>query len=315
MKVGGHRNFGWGRKMAWAGRQALNHAYGGGHYATVAAHASRWGEFARWAKEQGIRDARDVTREVLERYGQHLAQKVEMGVMKTSYAQNLLSSANVTLSALRQDDRVRVSPRELVGQRTTVRTDPPKGLDRDAVARAADALRERGHERAAAVIELARDLGLRMREASMLDAKSALRQAERTGRVDIREGTKGGRGAFVERLVPVSDRAMETLRRAAEAQGEARNLIPTDNSWKEFRNHVHGVWREVRDEYGLGKIHDLRAAYACERYEELTGHKAPVLAGGRTASDEDDKAARKQISYELGHGRMDVASEYIGGRR
>ena len=58
--------------------------------------------------------------------------------------------------------------------------------------------------------------------------------------------------------------------------------------------------------------HD-RAAYACERYETLTGHPAPVLGGVITDRDQD-REARERISAELGHGRIDVVSEYIGGR-
>jgi len=33
-KVGGGRNFGWGKQMEWAGKQALRAAFGGGHYGT-----------------------------------------------------------------------------------------------------------------------------------------------------------------------------------------------------------------------------------------------------------------------------------------
>ena len=56
--VGGNRNFGFGKQMAWAGAQALRDSYGDGHYATVAAHSERWGQFAHWAKTmEGIRDA------------------------------------------------------------------------------------------------------------------------------------------------------------------------------------------------------------------------------------------------------------------
>ena len=36
-------------------------------------------------------------------------------------------------------------------------------------------------------------------------------------------------------------------------------------------------------------IHDLRSAYACERYEQLTGFRAPVL-GGNAPRDLDREA-------------------------
>ncbi len=34
-KAGGHRNFGYGKQMEWAGKQALRDRYGNGHYGTV----------------------------------------------------------------------------------------------------------------------------------------------------------------------------------------------------------------------------------------------------------------------------------------
>ncbi len=62
-------------------------------------------------------------------------------------------------------------------------------------------------------------------------------------------------------------------------------------------------------------VNDLRAAYACERYAELTGHPAPVVAGHRSATREEDRAARTVIAQELGHGRIDVLGAYVGSAR
>ena len=58
-KVGGNRNFGYGKQMAWAGKQALKDRYGNGHYGTTASHAERWGQFVAWCRDEpDIRDAR-----------------------------------------------------------------------------------------------------------------------------------------------------------------------------------------------------------------------------------------------------------------
>lgn len=63
-------------------------------------------------------------------------------------------------------------------------------------------------------------------------------------------------------------------------------------------------------------FHELRAAYACERYEQLTGFPAPINGGRVHREDlELDQHARQQLSHELGHSRIDVVSAYIGGRR
>jgi hypothetical protein len=183
------------------------------------------------------------------------------------------------------------------------------------VRQCADQLRRDGHERIAATVEVSRALGLRLREASLLNARVALGQVKKHGAVNITAGTKGGRGHHVDRWVPVSKSAMGCLIRAAKAQGQSRNLITLDLSWRQWNSKVHHVWAAVRDDYGLKKIHDLRAAYACDRYKQLTGSAAPVVAGGRIADRSTDRAARLTIAHELGHARVDVVSAYIGGAR
>ncbi|MDX1488957.1 MAG: hypothetical protein R3268_12190, partial [Acidiferrobacterales bacterium] len=187
-KVGGHRNFGYGKKMAWAGRQALRDRYGNGHYGTVAGHMERWRRFVAWCREErSIHDARAINTNIVEDYGRSLRDKVDVG-MSPAYAQNLLSSVNVVLEAMRDDRQVRVAPAELVGQRSRVRTNSPSGLDQRTVRQCADQLRQNGHERVAATVEVARALGLRLREASMLNARVALGQVKKHGKVNITAG-------------------------------------------------------------------------------------------------------------------------------
>ncbi len=190
------------------------------------------------------------------------------------------------MQAMRGDRRVRVAPAELVG-----------------------------HQRVAATVEVARALGLRLKEASLLNARVALGQVKKHGAVNITAGTKGGRGHRVDRWVPVAGRAVGCLARAAEAQGRDRNLIPSDLSWRQWNSHVHHIWAAVRHNHGLKKIHDLRAAYACDRYKQLTGSAAPVIAGRLHADASADQAARQTIAQELGHARIDVTGAYIGGAR
>ena len=314
-KAGGHRNFGYGKQMAWAGKQALRDQYGNGHYGTVTGHAERWRQFVTWCREErDIRDARSVNTGVVEDYGRSLSEKVDAG-MSAAYAQNLLSSVNVVMRAMRDDRQIRVGPAALVGRRSRVRTEPPAGLDQRVVRQCADQLRQNGHERVAATAEVARALGLRLKEASLLNARIALGQVKKHGRVNITAGTKGGRGNRVDRWVPVSGAAIGCLVRAANAQGRGRNLIPSNLTWKQWNSHVHHVWASVRDDYGLKKIHDLRAACACDRYKQLTGSAAPVINGRRCADRMTDRAARQTIAQELGHARIEVVATYIGGAR
>jgi len=314
-KAGGHRNFGYGKQMAWAGKQALKDHYGNGHYGTVTGHAERWQRFVTWCRdERDIRDSRLIDSEVVQDYGKSLRDTVGAG-MSPAYAQNLLSSVNVVMQAMRNDRQVRVAPVALVGQRSRVRTDPPAGLDRKAVRQCADQLRQNGHERVAATIEVARALGLRLKEASLLNTRVALGQVKKRGAVNITAGTKGGRGHRVDRWVPVSGSTIGCLVRAAKAQRRGRNLIPANLTWKQWYSHIHHVWASVRDDYGLKKIHDLRAAYACERYKQLTGSAAPVIASRLCVDRSTDRTARQTIAQELGHARIDVVTAYIGGAR
>jgi integrase len=67
---------------------------------------------------------------------------------------------------------------------------------------------------------------------------------------------------------------------------------------------------------GLNKMHGLRHYYAQARYEALTGWKAP-LAGGPASraltpvQRLQDSLARKTISQELGHERLQITAIYL----
>lgn len=50
---------------------------------------------------------------------------------------------------------------------------------------------EAASERLGALLELQRNFGLRFEESAKLDAARALREAEKTGAVSIKDGTKG----------------------------------------------------------------------------------------------------------------------------
>lgn len=249
-KTNSDRNFGYGKQMAWAGKQALRANFGDGRYNTVGSHAERFRHFATWCKEQTqIRDATEITREDVQEYCRSLAEQVDAEDIKVSYAINLISSVNVTLSSLRGDDKLRVRPSQEVGARNRTRRDPPAGLRQHDVRQCADRLRRDGHARIAATIEVARAFGLRRREASMLNARAALGQASKRGAINITAGTKGGRGHRVDRWVPVTPYTMQLLRRAADAQGKARNLIEPELSLKQWFSRLRHAWSSVRDDY------------------------------------------------------------------
>lgn len=193
------RNFGYGRQLSYAGPQALKDMFGGGHYGTVKAHSDRWLAFVRWCRSEdgpGFNDARQIDWRTLLDYAGHLRHQVEQGAISIATAQNRLSSVNRTMAALRGDQYVKVpSPSKTLGmRRNSVRRSVPHGQDREHVKRIVDVLCEHQMPRAAAIAQLARATGMRLREAILADLPRLRREAEHYDKINIQDGTKGGRG-------------------------------------------------------------------------------------------------------------------------
>ena len=316
------RNFGYGRQLSHAGPQALKDMFAGGHFATVKVHSDRWQAFVKWCRSAdgpGYNDARQIDRSTLHSYAAHLRKQIQQGEICIATAQNRLSSVNRTLAAMRGDQYVKIaSPSKALGmQRSSVRTLAPNGQDSQQLSRVIEALREQQHHRVAAIICLARATGMRLREAILANLPRLQREANHLGRINIQDGTKGGRaGASAPRWIIASKEVKAALQLARHASPpRSRNLLARDESYVAFLQQTVLPARETLHEQGLKGFHELRAAYACERYEQLTGHAAPANGGHCYRIDRDlDQQARQQISLELGHNRIDVVSAYIGGR-
>lgn len=285
------------RDMARAGQRALNNAVSAGSlgYQSAGDIGGRWQQFAQYCYDQDIRRLEQIQPEMLQSFGRELAEKVHEGELSASHAQNLVSAANTTLKHASQGAWKPVHAVADCGieRRSNVREIAPQ-LAREPVAAAANDLRRIGNERGAAVLELARDMGLRAREASLLDAQRASVEARERGVVKISDGTKGGR----EREILISSEQLRTLEKAAEVQNDARAVMPADSNWVQWENVGLRNARETLQSHGIQRIHDLRSAYACERYEQLR-------------YDNDDRDARLKVSRELGHNRIDILSSYI----
>ena len=316
------RNFGYGRQLSYAGPQALLDLFGGGHYGTVKAHSDRWQAFVRWCRSEdgpGFNDARRIDRQTLLDYAGHLRQKVKLGELAIATAQNRLSSVNRTMAALRGDQYVEVpSPSKTLGmRRNSVRRSVPQGQDREHVKRIVDVLCEHQMPRDAAIAQLARATGMRLRETILADLPRLKREAEHYGKINIQEGTKGGRsGASAPRWIMVDEHIRDALRFAEQVSPDgSRNLLAPHESYLDFQQRIVRPARDILHKHNLKGFHELRAAYACERYEQITKYSAPTGGGHCYQLDQHlDQEARVQISYELGHGRIDVVSVYIGGR-
>ncbi|POF98359.1 integrase domain-containing protein [Pseudomonas putida] len=316
------RNFGYGRQLSYAGPQALKDMFGGGHYGAVKAHSDRWLAFVKWCRSEqgsGINDARQIDRKVLADYAVYLRDMIERGDLAVSTAQNRLSSVNRALAALRGDQYVKLpSPSNALGMlRTGVRKSVPQGQDREHVKQIVDALCSQHHLRAAAIVLLARATGMRLREAILADLPRLSREANDLGRINIQDGTKGGRaGASAPRWIAVDEHVQSALGFAQRVTpGTSRNLIASHESYLNVLQEIIRPARDILHAHNLKGFHELRAAYACERYEHITQYPAPINGGQCCQVDRNlDREARRQISYELGHGRIDVVAAYIGGR-
>jgi integrase len=255
----------------------------------------------------------------LHSYATHLRQQIQQGEICIATAQNRLSSVNRTLAALRGDQYVKIaSPSKALGmQRSSVRTRAPDGQDHQQLSRVIEALREQQHYRVAAIVCLARATGMRLRETILADLPRLQREAKHLGRINIQDGTKGGRsGASAPRWITADEEVKAALQMACHASpAGSRNLLLQGESYANFLQQGVRPARELLQKLGLKGFHELRAAYACERYEQLTGHAAPVNGGHCNRMERDlDRWARKRIGVELGHSRIDVLSAYIGGR-
>jgi site-specific recombinase XerC len=281
-------------------------------FSSVATLQDRFSQFVEFAKNEGIGRLERIDGELVREFGKELAEKAENGEISESYAQNLVSAVNTVMSLATKGGWTSVSATRDCGipERSFVREEAPESLNRDIYESARAAVRAELGDRAAAIVELSRELGLRSKEASLIDAQKSYLQARETGKVTIFVGTKGGRA---RELTITSETQLQALKIASEAQKEGRSMISEGENWKSWREGGLRQIREIVQEKTGGGLHDLRTAYACERYQSHAGWAAPS-AGGQIEDKTIDREARIVVSHELGHGRVDVVSNYVGGR-
>lgn len=305
--------------MGRAGQMALNNAAQAGavSYSTAATNGARWGEFANYARQEGVKYMEGITSDTVVAYGERLQELVEAGEMSPATAQNYVSAVNSVMKIATQGQWQSVSPTKDCGI-----------SERSGIASQNKAISSEKHteissavsDRLSAIIDLQRSLGLRFEESAKIDARGALKEAKETGRVSIKAGTKGG----LERSVPASLAAVAALERAAEVQGGDRSMIPTSDSYRHFQQ---AAYKELREAGGSG-FHCERHAFAQERYQAITGAPSPVAEGwsrgerferlaeqlGVSALEAKavDQEARQKIAEELGHGRVEITNAYLG---
>lgn len=307
------RNFGFGRTPLYAVKNSLNHTKGLRH-STNASHYNRMSIFLDHLRDKRkVHDLSEITITDLNEYATELAARVELGELKPSYAKNLLSSVNVSLECLRGDRAIRVKPSDYIPRLNHIRQKAP-ALTQEDLYSAFSEMKSEGYVREVLCIQLCDQFGLRLREACLLDCWEAFNQYLAENQFRIVRGTKGGRGSNnqIERWVPVSDDQIQLLDECVSIQERAKNLTPGYLTLRQFLSRIQYATRKYLKPAGLGTIRDRRAAYACRRYEQLTGVSAPVVGREQQASKDADKSARTIISSELGHSRIGITNAYIG---
>lgn len=138
-------------------------------------------------------------------------------------------------------------------QRSTVRTVVPQGKDRKHVKQIVDALRGHQQPHAAAIVQLARATGmrlrlrLRLREAILADLPRLQREAGQLGKINIQDGTKGSRsGPFAPRWIALNNEIRAALEFAREVSPVgSTNLLASDETYVGFIREVVRPNRDV----------------------------------------------------------------------
>jgi len=121
--------------------------------------------------------------------------------------------------------------------------------------------------------------------------------------------TKGGKA----REIPITTEAQRAVLDAAKALAGKGSLIPMGMRYKDQLERFKSQCAQA----GITRVHGQRHRYSQERYQALTGWKAPAC-GGPTAKQltpeqkARDRTARLVISKELGHEREQITSVYLG---
>jgi integrase len=174
-------------------------------------------------------------------------------------------------------------------------------------------------ERAAAAVALMAAFGLRFKEAAMFCPNIDVVTAEQAGKPDgevthylrLKRGTKGGRLRYVPISTPEQHRAIERAQRVAlrdnESISDPRYTLVQAIRHLRYVMELFGVTKRA-----LGVTpHGLRHQYAADQFRGQTGVAAAV-EGGPRLPPHVDQAARRDVSDQLGHSRIQIMNAYLG---
>lgn len=227
----------------------------------------RWQLFCDWCWPLGVKKLESLSRAVVITYGLDLAARVENEELSVASAHNYLSAVNRIMALVHQDRALLVSSVNDCGI-------PP----RDGICRTNKATTLADHNAAISLVsphvgillKLQRAWGLRFRESALLNARRAIDEVKRVGRITVERGSKGGQ----QRVVPPTADGLQVLDLAASIQGESGSMIKDATSYIEF---ARLAYREIAET--AVNFHGERHDYAHRRYRELMHAECPVAAG------------------------------------
>ncbi|MDY6895615.1 MAG: integrase domain-containing protein [Thermotogota bacterium] len=245
--------------------------------------------------------------------------------LKAGTIKNYLSPVRI-ICKYHGNDRIHKDNKEFKIENRKNVTNKDKSLPQEVYEKVVKELKSNGdahHQRVAAQLQLARELGLRVEESR----KFSIIGLRQDGRVFISYGTKGGLDRFIHEP---TEKGIDAIKYVKFLVGKS-NLIPKNMSEAQWQKKYYSILKN----YGITKkdagssSHGLRHAYAQERYESMTGFKPPCKFESKQAfriNAENlkgavwhklDKDARLILKSELGHGpeRDDVVSQYLGAAK
>ena len=164
MKMGGTKNFGYGRSVGYAIRNILIDKCLGQSGKTEHTNKAQLVSFQNFLRNQKITDLRSVDLSVVEAYGRSLGDMVENSVLAVSTAQNRIAAVNRLMAHARGDRAVWISPSQFVGRRSALAVDAPLSSDLDKVLILVTNLIDQENHRVALLVLSCRLLGARVRE-------------------------------------------------------------------------------------------------------------------------------------------------------
>ena len=292
-----------------AGRDAVNQEIpnGSGNRDSL---IRKWRSFCTWAIKNDCLEIKQVTRDLVIQYGNHLKSKFISGeYASTTTACAYLYAANKVMALATNDIWENIRPVGDCGieHHSYIPTKTPTLTD-DGIPDA--------NTLASYLLELQTSLGLPIREACSLDLRKALKEGRTTGFITTTSQSSG-----VRRKVPCRSVAITAIGQGIAAQ-RFQELLPEPITYKQLQ----AAHKKIAAKRGFS-TNSARSVYVQARYREITGIDPPIKSGfankehvqmlseclgiSESEARQKDKNARITITRELGELGTELVDSYL----